>query len=331
MEGGNRKLDFHLDENYIIIKFSKKEHVRIDLVPFKNKRRKDIVKKINTSLKKIELAITARVSDKVINLTLDNEIINNYGFDVVACNLAIKNNPDVEKKEIRKFYFNEQKERKLKDKVDNRVAGADYNPGHLGFAIIDVDRITGELDKLLYKNTFDLTWYTNQKNISKKDRKKLLNELAKIITFMINMCIHYRVSYFGIEDLQNIASQLGISKGKNFNRLTKNVWNRLLQTNLIKAKCGENGIIFTEVLAIYTSFIGNIKYEFFDSTCAAIEIARRAYLKYIKIESRLYPQIDKKDYEKMYYLTGHDLSNCKTWVACYKKFKSDSNHSVGGW
>jgi IS605 OrfB family transposase len=198
----------------------------------------------------------------------------------------------------------------------------DKNPDKIGFSINDVDKITGEVLKTIFHRTFDLSYYTNQKNLSHEDRDKLKFEMTQIYKYIFDACEHYKVAYFSCEELTNITNSIN-SFCKTFNRKTHNVWYRELQLSLIKIGCGERGIIFNEVAPMYSSFIGNIKHNLFDPEAASVELSRRGYLKYKKEQgNRMYPSIDKEDYEKMSYLVGQDVSKLKTWVALYKKFNS---------
>jgi hypothetical protein len=91
------------------------------------------------------------------------------------------------------------------------------------------------------------------------------------------LCQHYEVEYVSIEDL-NIKSS-NKNKGKNYNRLLNNDWNRnCLVNNLIKW-LKINDIKCLMVNPFYTSFMGQIKNEIdYDSIAASKEVAYRGYL-----------------------------------------------------
>ena len=336
LEGGNRKMDFFFEENYFILKISKKTQIKIDIIPFLDRKRKEEVKKIMQMVKDNQLSITARVTKTHVYLTFDNETLNGYSFDIQKFNTTIKEHPIKNTKEgrseIRKELFEEQKQRKLKNKIENRSAGLDFNPHDIGFSISDINKISGEVDETIFSIAFDVSYYTKQPNLSEKDREKFKYELARIYSFIIQKCIHYKVGYFGYEDLTNITNSLS-NNSTEFNRITKNVWNRGLQKSLLIGRCDEIGIISEDVKAMYSSFIGNIKYNLYDPIAASVEVSRRGYCKFKKITgNQWFPSIDKEDYEKMFYLTGQDLSNKKTWVALHKSFKKvDMPGSGGKW
>jgi hypothetical protein len=64
--------------------------------------------------------------------------------------------------------------------------------------------------------------------------------------------------------------------------LVKNVWNLGLHTRLIQKHCIERGIIYREVNAVYSSVIGNLRFDYPDPICAAVEIGWRGSNKYEK-------------------------------------------------
>ena len=284
IEGGNRKVDFYLENNYVVFKLNKDTKIKINLIPFENKKRKKITEEINKLILRDSISLTVRISKTHLYLTFDNEIVNGFGFDITGCNTEIKNNPERDKKEIKKEFYAEQLKRKLKNKVINRASGTDLNPHEIGFSIVDVNEESGEIDKIIKYLSFDLSYYTKQENLSHYEREKLKYELTKVYDYMFNMCIHYKVSHFGVEDLKKITEKyLPNNSTTTFNRITKNIWNRELQVNLIKNRCDEFGIICNEVEPMYSSFIGNIKYDFNDCAAASVEVARRGCLKYKKM------------------------------------------------
>jgi hypothetical protein len=70
------------------------------------------------------------------------------------------------------------------------------------------------------------------------------------------------------------------NKGKKFNKLVNNLWNRnALVNNLIK-RCNIFNIKLLKVKPEYSSFIGNFLYRSLnlpDMVLASIELGRRAY------------------------------------------------------
>ena len=333
-EGGNRKVDFYLEDNYIILKMNKKKHLRIDLVPQHGKKRTKTVAKIQEMINNDEIPVTIRVCRDKICVSFDNEILSGYSLDVQGFNEAVKNNPGKPRKEIRQEFREIQTQKKLENKITKRVAGIDDNPHVIGFSICDVDS-EDEVKSIIERKGFDISYYTMQKNLSKKDREKFQFELVKIFDYIIKQCNHYKVAYFGFEELKGITNNPIQTNSTYFNRITKNVWYRTLKTNLIKVRCDEYGIIWNEVDPKYSSFIGNIKQNIYDPIAASTEIGRRAKIKYLPNKgNRIFPSINTEDYERMIHLIGHDVSNIKTWKSLKKVFDKKKNSDKpdnGGW
>ena len=73
---------------------------------------------------------------------------------------------------------------------------------------------------------------------------------------------------------------------------------------------------------VYSSFIGNIQYNYVDAVNASIEIGRRGLFKYIK--GTFYPHIRCKDLDTMEAKFGIDVPNGTSfdWVGMYKSLKN---------
>ena len=110
-----------------------------------------------------------------------------------------------------------------------------------------------------------------------------------------------------------------------FNRKTKNVWNLNYQFNLISKHCNILGIQIIEVNPVYSSFVGNLVYDYFDPVNASIEIGRRGVIKYIK-GNVLYPRIVGTIYDAMSkrftpLRDVHNLKDYNTWNKLYTLLK----------
>jgi len=81
-----------------------------------------------------------------------------------------------------------------------------------------------------------------------------------------------------MEDL-NIESK-DSGKGKRFNRLVNNQWNRNSFANNLEKRCNIFGIKLLKVKPEYSSFIGNFLFRTLnlpDPVLSSIEISRRGY------------------------------------------------------
>ena len=113
------------------------------------------------------------------------------------------------------------------------------------------------------------------------------HELLEISKDIVKNAIHYRCSIVGIEDLEfktkkdkNSKSSEEEYRGRNWNRLCHNLWNRADFVNNIRKRCNIFRIKLVEVIPSYSSFVGNVLYRSLDMpdmVLASIEIGRRAY------------------------------------------------------
>ena len=99
---------------------------------------------------------------------------------------------------------------------------------------------------------------------------------------------HYRAN-IAIEKL-SIKSK-NHNKGKTFNRLVNNCWNRNILINNLKKWSAISGIEIYEIFCAYSSFVGQMfNPEEYDSIAAAIEINRRAQLAHVKAKYEILPK-----------------------------------------
>lgn len=105
---------------------------------------------------------------------------------------------------------------------------------------------------------------------------------------------------------------------KEFNRLTKNIWNRGLVEQLITKYVQNIGLNLVKVNPCYSSFIGNMIYTYPDPISASLEIGRRGIVKYIKGGS-IYPELTLINQEKLDYLLGENVvGEWNSWIQLYK-------------
>jgi len=117
-------MDFILEENKVIFKMSKKEHIEITLCSFnKSKKRQDIIQKISEKLKTKDIPLTVRIDKEYLYLSFDTDIIYGTSFDVKKYNEEVKLNPEADKKNIRIKMHKEIERKMLSTCIDNRVAG----------------------------------------------------------------------------------------------------------------------------------------------------------------------------------------------------------------
>ena len=255
---GNRKFKLDVTNNQIVFKFLKTKHIYLKLPRLHKNYLYELIN--------LEEQCNRKLSNFSVELKLDKIYIT---FD--------------DSKIYSTDYNGNQ----------NIVAGIDMNPNYIGFSI---SRWNNGKRKILLEEQYDLSYFTQNLHKSSDDVKnkyqndKQIYEIKEIAKDIINKCKHFHVGKFGIEDLS--FNQQNANKGKSFNRLTKNKWKREALVSALKKHCLLNKIDFVEVNPVYSSFIGNMCNNAPDPIAASLEIARRAYFKYIK--GKFYPELIDK-------------------------------------
>jgi len=290
-KNGNRQFNFsYLMDNKLIFKVNSKQHLELNLQLMK----KNYMKKLKyiqdiSSIKQQPITIKISATD-VYFIYVDKQI--NRGYKPMV----------------------------------NRYMGIDMNPNNIGISI-------KENDKIIYTNQFNLTNLTsiisNEHNSSESKRFKYLNnklkhEIIQVSKKIIDIGIYYKVNYVFIENLTGILKSKvemklkGTYKGTEYNRKTHNYWKRSLFIDQMKKRCCFYDIKFRERFAHYSSFIGNMMYDYVDSVNASLEIGRRGYETIIKNnKNKFYPNLTKdslKDQWKEY--LSDDVED---WKGLYQK------------
>lgn len=193
------------------------------------------------------------------------------------------------------------------DLIENKVFAIDLNPNYVGWSVVDW-KSSSEF-KLVDSGVFSIK-VLNDKDFSLKKSKnnpngydsshpkriylnnKRNHEVFEIAKNLVNTALHYKCSIFALEEL-NLKSK-DQEKGKKFNKLCNNLWNREKMVQNIEKRCNMSGIRYMEVKPNYSSFVGNFLFRDLkkpDMVLASIEIGRRAsefYNQYItkKLEQR---------------------------------------------
>ena len=197
--------------------------------------------------------------------------------------------------------------------INNRVMSIDMNPNYIGWSIIDWK---SESEFNIIKSGLISIKQLNDKVLKlkgcsseSKERKYITNkrnyETIQIVKNLINKAIYYKVQLFSVEDLSIESNDLG--KGKRFNKLVNNLWNRNSFVNNLEKRCNIFGIKLLKVKPEYSSFIGNFLFRSLnlpDPILSSIEISRRGYEFYnqyiIKVKNIkkniIQPEIDQFKY-----------------------------------
>ena len=148
--------------------------------------------------------------------------------------------------------------------ISNRILSLDLNPNYIACVVQDSD-------KIIHKEMLDFSLSNKLNNTNK--RKHWILEASKHI---IKLCAHYRCN-IAIEKI-NIKSK-NHQKGKTFNRLVNNLWNKNILINNLKKRANLLNISCFEIYCAYSSFVGQMRNsEDYDSIAAAIEIGSRGLI-----------------------------------------------------
>ena len=170
--------------------------------------------------------------------------------------------------------------------VKNRVFAIDLNPNYVGWSVVDWKN-SKEFDVvksgvISIKELNDIDFNLKGKSSDSKERIYINNkrtfETYEISKLLVNIAKYYRCEVFGLEEL-NIKSK-DTTRGKRYNKLVNNVWNRNKLVNNIKKRCSIYSIRVMLAKPNYSSFIGNFLFRDLrlpDMTLASIEIGRRCY------------------------------------------------------
>jgi IS605 OrfB family transposase len=243
LQKGNRSfmLDI-IENNQIIFKLNKDKHIELKLPNLRNNIKKELFKlqQLNKT-KQGEQGYTYSIRLDLKNIYISFE--------------ELKNRQDI---------YNE-----------NRYLGIDLNPETIGVSILENENVihTQEfsLKPIFYKilneklsdNSIKMKYFQN----------KLKFETFEISKYISNLSKQFNCKSVFIEDL-NFKQKLNI---KISNRKNKNLWKRELFILNLTKRLNIEGIKIYSVNPAYSSFIGNLMYDYTDAVNASIEIARRGF------------------------------------------------------
>ena len=276
----NKKFQI-LSESEILFKPIKKEHF---ILNFKNigKNYQKKLKALILEQEKCSIPITYKLDLEYVYLTFDESAINKIN---------------------------------IRPKLKDRIFAIDLNPNYVGWTVVDwkseksYKLIKSGLISLKplndYENNLKVSSDSPQKKYVANKRKF---EIIQVGYELAKLANHFRCEIFSLEDL-NIKNS-DKSKGRNFNRLVNNQWNRNLLVNILEKNCKFYKVHFQKVMANYSSFLGNLVYreeKLPDPCLASIEIGRRGY--------EFYHQYIIKDKEKTKNIIFDKLENVKDRIA----------------
>ena len=284
---GNRLFDFDFDNRVVVFKPSNGVRKEIRFCPVKKKLANELAKVQELASQK-KMPVTVKFTDKHLLLTYDESLIYNEAY---------------------------------KGLKHNRVLGLDMNPNYIGVSVIEFDK--HDEFRVLHKEVFDLTRLTKSSGKASSDSKskyltnKLKHETIAIAHRINELVDYWKCSKLAIEDLT--IKPTDKQKGKIFNRLCNNKWERQLFVNKLKMLAGIHRYELVEVNPAYSSIVGNFAYggpNTPDMVASSIEIARRAYKKFEK--GWFYPKFNVETQDERWKQT---LGGVKTWKDLFRKIK----------
>ena len=306
-KNSNRNFNFDFTNQTIVYKPNRNTKIELKYTCYKNQQRQLFeLQEIKDS--KV-LPISIKLSNEYIFLSYDEEILKGFALDISSRTQEVKkiNNEhvNVETKkilisEIYKKYHREHDNRRLQNKITTRYLSIDLNPLNIGCSILNKNQ--DDSLKIIKTWNYDLSNYSTKLKLNSEDKKQKYQnnkrkfEIYQIIRQIFKIAVSYKVGHFVMEDLE-FKQKVIKDTNKEFNRKTKNLWYRTIINNSITKLCNELGIIKTEINPVYSSFIGNIKYKYFDSINASIEIGRRGIFKFQT--GSLFPVINQTDIDTM--------------------------------
>ena len=269
---GSRFFDFSdLSNGDILFKLeATKIKIPLTISVKKHKKELDLLQQFSND--KL-IPITVRLTHEKIFISFDESILYNSKFDLRKFKNESPNNP-IERKQYWKIKHQDHESLLKKGKLE-RYLSVDLNPNQIGFVITDKDL------NVIDKGSFELE--------GKMSSNKRKYEYSIIIKKLFKKIEHYKCSYFICEDLDKIVKENHGNKVSN--RKIKGEWKLNLLKGLIERNCNETKTILVKVNPMYSSFIGNLNFPYYDPISSALELCRRGINKFTK-GFKLIPDMD---------------------------------------
>ena len=247
-KGANRLFKI-IDNKTISFNLNKNTHYELNLVEVGSKRSKELDQLLMLQANK-QIAITYKLDLDYVYLTFDYNMLKSYTYRTKK----------------------------------NRVMAIDMNPNSIGWTITDWSNDSYHLVKagtisIKPLNDFRESKYVaSSSDLHKYVTNKRNHEVIHIAKDLFNLCKHFKCETFAIEKLNMKSSDK--EKGRMFNKLCNNVWNRNLLVQQLTKHINSSSTTFIDVIPQYTSFVGNLVYrqEHLPDEClSSIEIGRRGF------------------------------------------------------
>ena len=263
---GNRKLNFDLANNQLILKLTKDLHIELKL-PSIRKKLFNILLKLEELAKSKTIPIMLQISKDCLYITYDEVVFTSPRLNF----------------------------------IDNRFIAIDMNPNYIGYSISDwsnagyklvdkgvisiktINDKAFNLKRLKYELKAQGLEGSERADIIRDKLVKVTNkrdyEIIHIADKLVALARHYKVEKFVIENIKMAGSDRG--KGKRFNRLVNNCWNRNLLEDQLAKRLKLANIELKYMICRYSSQVGNLAYrdtKLPDMVLSSIEISRRGFV-----------------------------------------------------
>ena len=205
--------------------------------------------------------------------------------------------------------------------LNNRYIGIDLNPEFIGISVKEEDnilftklysvkQITDKIIKLKVKSSEPKYKHLNN---------KLNHEILEISKDISEISKQFNCKYIFIEDLSFSGSSV---MSRFSNRKNKNLWKRDILINNLTKRCNINNQKLFKINPAYSSFIGNLQYNFEDPINASLEIGRRGYECIIKRNKQFYPELKLKEELISQWKDKINLDSFKNWKELFNCIKN---------
>ncbi len=260
---GNRMCNLHLlNDSMIEFKVNRKEHYFLKLPNLRNNYKK-VLEKLEMLNENDGYTYSVRLTEKELYIS-----------------------------------FEEFKDGENLNLKNERYLGIDLNPDNIGVSILEDGNIIHTQEYSL-QPIFDKILNSDLSSNSSKMKyfqDKLQFETIQISKSISILAKHFQCKNVFIEDLK-FKMKLSLNQKYNHlgNRKNRNLWKRELFVSNLNKRLNIFQINLHSVNPAYSSFIGNLQYDFTDSVNASIEIARRGYeWKVKKNKNGFYPVFSPK-------------------------------------
>ena len=202
---------------------------------------------------------------------------------------------------------------------EKRYLGIDLNPEYIGICV-------KEDNKIIFTKLYSVKKLTDKiislkvnltdpkfKSLNNKLNHEIL-EISKDISFLSR---RFGCKFIFIEDLSFVGTS-----NKYSNRKNKNLWKREIFINNLEKRTSINNQKLYKVNPAYSSFIGNLQWNFDDPVNASLEIARRGYECIIKKTKQFYPEIKLKEKLRSQWKDKLNLDSFKSWQELFSFVKN---------